>query len=47
MATSATIIILLGLGRRDAKAHGLADADPMADPALDATGLGATEATVP
>ncbi len=44
MATSATIIVLLGLGRRDAKL-GPPAADPMADPALD--GYGATEAIVP
>ncbi len=46
MATSATIIILLGLGRRDAKL-GPPVADPMADHALDVPGLGATEAIVP
>ena len=45
MATSATIIILLGLGRRDVKP--VLIPDPMADPALDVPSAGATEATVP
>jgi ACS family tartrate transporter-like MFS transporter len=46
MATSATIIVLLGLGRRDAKHVAPVD-DPLADPSLDGYGAGATEATVP
>jgi ACS family tartrate transporter-like MFS transporter len=46
MATSALIILGLGLGRRDAR-HGLADPDPLADPALGVPGPGATEASVP
>ncbi len=46
MATSALIILFLGLGRRDAR-HGLADPDPLADAVLDVPGAGATEAIVP
>jgi ACS family tartrate transporter-like MFS transporter len=44
MATAASIIVGLGLGRRDIK-DGLAGADPLADAVLDVPG--ATEATVP